>query len=189
MNFIANNQYLCKNFITFMKFFFSHLLVLFIISVNAQENSSVVDTVYSNQNGKGLFTIEQDQPIKSNIKISIAENCKNEYAKKHKKIVITDNDIKKVSSADKCSITPKIMGYKIQIFYTKSRAEADKIEKEFNAKFSDFSSEIKYLQPDFKVLVGDYLSKNSANRDFTRLRRTYPSSFLIQFPVRCRTAK
>ena len=80
------------------------------------------------------------------------------------------------------------MGYKIQIFYTKDRAKAEKIQSEFNAKFPNLSSEIKYLQPDFKVLVGDYLTKNSAGKDFNRLKRVYPGSFIIQFPVRCRTA-
>ena len=172
-----------------MKYFFLPFLVFFsFFMTNAQEISTEIDTLYINTNTSGRFTIEQNTENKTLTKKYIDENCRKEWAKKNKKIVITESDINKVAAADKCTITPKIMGYKIQIFYTKDRNQAEKVKSEFDEKFSNLSSEIKYLQPDFKILVGDYLSKKSASRDFSRLKRMYPSSFLIQFPVRCRVA-
>ncbi len=176
-----------------MNFSFTKLFLFFLLFfswLNGQDTGGVstVDTLFIDSTGKGSFTIDYNENVKSLLKKSISETCVKKSVIKNTKVIITDSDIKKVHSADKCIITPKIMGYKIQVFYTKDRLKAEKIKEEFSSKFPNLTSEVKYLQPDFKVLIGDYLSKNSAASDFSKIKRQYSSSFLIQFPVRCRIA-
>ncbi len=163
---------------------------LFCYDFKAQtlNNKIVIDTLYQNEYNKGLFTIEQDLEIKNNLEKYKLLSCNSKNTIKNK-IIIRKEDIANVPMADKCILTPKIMGYKIQIHYTKDRGIADKVKGEFNYSYPSLASEVKYLQPDFKVLVGDYLSKKSASVYLNKIKRKYSGAFIIPFPVRCRIAE
>ncbi len=95
----------------------------------------------------------------------------------------------KTENIDPCADNPKVMGYKIQILYSKSRSNAEGAISEFNNEFPGFSTEMKYIAPDYKVLVGDYFTKRSAAVDLARIKKKFPSSFLVNWRVWCRKAK
>lgn len=88
-----------------------------------------------------------------------------------------------------CKRYPKVLGYKIQVFYTKDRAKSIAFQNTFRRKFPYIAPEMVYARPDFKVLVGDYLTRKSAYRDLRKIKDKYPGSFLVQWRVWCRKAK
>lgn len=95
---------------------------------------------------------------------------------------------KKLSPADKCATQQKIMGYKIQIFYTKDRDAANKVKNDFSRQFPSLTAELIYASPDYRILVGDYFTRSSASPDLRRIQKSYPSAFSVQWRVWCRKA-
>ncbi len=90
---------------------------------------------------------------------------------------------------DPCANNPKVMGYKIQLMYSKNRNNARDAMNEFNANFAGFTPEMAYNPPDYKVLVGEYFTKRSAAMDLARIKKKFPSAFLVAWRVWCRKAK
>jgi hypothetical protein len=95
---------------------------------------------------------------------------------------------KKLTAADKCATQQKIMGYKIQIFYTKDRDAANKVKDDFANSFPGLTPELIYASPDYRILVGDYFTRQSASSDLRRIQRSYPAAFPVQWRVWCRKA-
>lgn len=93
------------------------------------------------------------------------------------------------NAADYCVRHNKVMGYKIQIFYTKDRNAANKVKDEFASKFPGITPEMVYASPDYRILVGDYFTRKSAAPDLRQIRRSFPSAFAVQWRVWCRKAK
>jgi len=95
---------------------------------------------------------------------------------------------KKLTPADKCATQNKIMGYKIQIFYTKDRSAAEKVKNDFAKQYPSLTPELIYASPDYRILVGDYFTHQSANQDLRKIQRAYPAAFPVQWRVWCRKA-
>ena len=91
--------------------------------------------------------------------------------------------------SDPCAGKTQMPGYKIQVYYSKNRAQADRVKREFEANFPSFSTEIVYMSPDYRVLVGDYFTKSSANTDIRKIKSKYNSAFAMQYRILCRRAK
>ncbi len=106
-----------------------------------------------------------------------------------KSIHVTCAQPKPPAKVDPCVNNPKIMGYKIQIMYSKNRNSASSAIQQFSAEFPGISPELSYSQPDYKVLVGDYFTKRSAAMDLSRIKKSFPGAFLVQWRVWCRKAK
>lgn len=94
----------------------------------------------------------------------------------------------KLTPADKCATQQKIMGYKIQIFYTKDRSAAEKVKNDFARQFPSLTPELIYASPDYRILVGDYFTRQTAGNDLRKVQRTYPAAFPVQWRVWCRKA-
>lgn len=156
------------------------LLLLFFTSIviSAQEK---IDTIIIQEKGK--LTIELDEKINNIITAKEKETCVIATPKTVKK------DTNKANSSDPCANQNQINGFKIQIYYSKNRSDADKIKNEFERAYPGMSAQVAYFAPDYRVLVGDYFSKNSANPDIRRLKSKYNSSFAIPYKVLCRKAK
>ncbi len=151
-----------------MKDFLFILLGLTFIFTSAQyrENDSI--------SGGSLY-IKGSPKIDSLVQKTIEITCKNAN---------TESLIK-----DPCAEHPKVMGYKIQIMYSKNRSSARKAMEKFTAVFPDFTPEMNYNAPDYKVLVGDYFTKKSAAFDLARIKKEFPTSFLVAWRIWCRKAK
>lgn len=95
---------------------------------------------------------------------------------------------KPLSPADRCAKQNKIMGFKIQIFYTRDRNAANKVKNDFSRQHPSLTPELVYASPDYRILVGDYFNRKSAQADLRRIQKSYPSAFTVQWRVWCRKA-
>lgn len=126
----------------------------------------------------GKVSIDLDKRLENLVKSKEQKVCK-------KNVYVPP---KKLTAADKCATQQKIMGYKIQIFYTKDRAAADKVKNDFARQHPNLTPELIYASPDWRILVGDYFTRQSANSDLRRIQKSYPSAFAVQWRVWCRKA-
>ena len=162
-----------KNYIAFICF------VILSVFSNAQEK---IDTVIIHNNG--TLKIELDERINQVISIKEKTSCPVVVKK-----VVEKKETRKASASDPCAYQTQLNGFKIQIYYSKNRAEADKVKNEFERSYPNLSAQVVCFAPDYRVLVGDYFTKSSAAPDIRKLRSKYNSSFAIPYKVLCRRAK
>ena len=155
----------------------SLILVSFGLSAQNAENDTTQLFVKNTANG-GEFNMNTNKEIAALLKAKEKKVC-------NKTIY---SPPKKLTPADKCATQQKIMGYKIQIFYTKDRDAANKVKDDFAKSFPGLTPELIYASPDYRILVGDYFTRQSANSDLRRIQRTYPAAFPVQWRVWCRKA-
>ena len=97
---------------------------------------------------------------------------------------------KELSRAEICRRNPRIMGYKIQLSVVKSNEEAREVGMYFRRRFPNMKVEIDAsLRPNYKVMAGSYVSKQSAAADLARIRQYFGSAIAIQYRVFCVEAK
>ena len=103
------------------------------------------------------------------------------------KIVVPEREL---SQAEICRRNPRIMGYKIQLAVVKSNEEAREVGMYFRRRFPNMKVEIDAsLRPNYKVMAGSYLTKQSAAGDLARIRQYFKSALAIQYRVFCVEAK
>ncbi|MBP7982342.1 MAG: SPOR domain-containing protein [Kaistella sp.] len=103
------------------------------------------------------------------------------------KIVVPE---KELTQAEICRRNPRIMGYKIQLAVVKSNDEAREVGMFFRRRFPNMKVEIDAsLRPNYKVMAGSYLTKQSAAADLARIRAHFKSAIAIQYRVFCVEAK
>lgn len=75
-----------------------------------------------------------------------------------------------------------VSGYRIRIYSNLGNSARDE-SQDTKAKFYELFSEIpiyrEYDSPYFKVYVGDYRTKIDALNDFKRIKRYFPSAFIV----------
>lgn len=127
-------------------------------------------TKIANNPGKNWNTDDDDSPKTTTPKINIPE--------------------KELSRAEICRRNPRIMGYKIQLSVVKSNEEAREVGLYFRRRFPNMKVEIDAsLRPNYKVMAGSYVSKQSATADLSRIRQYFGSAIAIQYRVFCVEAK
>lgn len=103
------------------------------------------------------------------------------------KIYVPERELTK---AEICRRNPRIMGYKIQLAVVKSNEEAREVGMYFRRRFPNMKVEIDAsLRPNYKVMAGSYLSKQTANSDFSSVKNTFKDARLIPYRVFCVEAK
>jgi hypothetical protein len=152
------------------------LLVMgFCIGQNSERESL---TLVNDSITRGNLTIDIDSRLSELINFSDKKDCPN----------LKLEPPRKLTPAEKCVNQNKIMGYKIQILYTKDREAAEKVKNDFARQNPGYTAELVYLAPDYRVLVGDYFTRKSAGPDLRKIQRTYPAAFTVQWRVWCRKA-
>lgn len=97
---------------------------------------------------------------------------------------------KELSRAEICRRNPRIMGYKIQIAVVKSNEEAREVGMYFRRRFPNMKVEIDAsLRPNYKVMAGSYISKQSAAADLSKIKQYFKSALSVQYRVFCVEAK
>lgn len=97
---------------------------------------------------------------------------------------------KELTQAEICRRNPRIMGYKIQLAVVKSNEEAREVGLFFRRRFPNMKVEIDAsLRPNYKVMAGSYLTKQSAAADLAKIRAHFKSAMAIQYRVFCVEAK
>ena len=81
-------------------------------------------------------------------------------------------------------------GYRVRIFFDNkqtARVESEETLKKFESLYHDVSAYRTYANPYFKVTVGDFRTKSEAFRLLERIKREFPSAFVVKesivFPV------
>jgi hypothetical protein len=77
---------------------------------------------------------------------------------------------------------PKISGFRIRIYSdlgTHAREESENVKAEFYEKFPEIPVYREYDDPYYKVYVGDFRSKIEAIKSLKKIRREFPSAFVI----------
>jgi hypothetical protein len=69
--------------------------------------------------------------------------------------------------------------YKIQI-HNGNRADAYKAQTEFRNSFSDWSSEIVYEPPNFKIWVGNFRTRLEADRTLKSIKQKFSGAFIFK---------
>ena len=97
---------------------------------------------------------------------------------------------KELSKAEICRRNPRIMGYKIQLAVVKTNEEAREVGMYFRRRFPNMKVEIDAsLRPNYKVMAGSYLTKQTAAIDLAKIRAHFKSAIAIQYRVFCVEAK
>jgi|GEM_PF-913931 len=76
-------------------------------------------------------------------------------------------------------------GARIQVFYSKSRSEAEQKLSEAKTLFPNLYANLIYNSPDYKVQVGYFESREAAESTLRKARRDFPASFIFEETVRC----
>ncbi|MBO5418500.1 MAG: SPOR domain-containing protein [Bacteroidales bacterium] len=95
-----------------------------------------------------------------------------------------------VSSSLKAHISANnnrtISGYRVRIFFDNkqtARVESEEALKKFNVLYPGIAAYRTYANPYFKVTVGDFRTKSEAMEMLTRIRREFPSAFVVKESV------
>ena len=164
--------------------------VIFLLAINNLDAQQVVknDTI----SGTPL-SISMDKKV-DDLLGNLEEKCltgnspKNDAPKTTvPKIVVPE---KELTQAEICRRNPRIMGYKIQLAVVKSNDEAREVGLFFRRRFPNMKVEIDAsLRPNYKVMAGSYLTKQSAAADLAKIRAHFKSAIAIQYRVFCVEAK
>lgn len=81
-------------------------------------------------------------------------------------------------------------GYRVRIFFDNrqtARIESEEMLEKFESMYHDVKAYRTYVNPYFKVTVGDFRTKSEAMELLSRIKRDFPSAFVvkenIEFPV------
>jgi len=70
-------------------------------------------------------------------------------------------------------------GFRVQIFMGSNRTDAYNSQAKFNDLYPDIKSYIIYIEPDFKVKVGDFRTRLEASRLMEQLRKQFTSLIIL----------
>ena len=77
-----------------------------------------------------------------------------------------------------------MMGYRVQVLSTTDYTEADSISQTLNKKYPD-EVFVEFLAPNYKVRVGNFISRFEAEEQRKYLRRAgYKTAWIIRTPVK-----
>lgn len=76
-----------------------------------------------------------------------------------------------------------ISGYRIRVFYDNSpqaRSRSESIENSLMEQYPEHKVYRSFESPNYKVLIGNFRSKDEALRIFNALKKTYPTAYIIK---------
>jgi len=72
-----------------------------------------------------------------------------------------------------------VSGFRVQIFSGLERQQAYAEQSKFKVHFPAYSSYISYVQPNYRVRVGDFRTRLEAEKFINELKRYYSSLFIF----------
>ncbi len=70
--------------------------------------------------------------------------------------------------------------YKIRI-YSGDRSGAENTKSQANSLFGDWPTLMEYETPNYKIYVGNFLSRLEADRALLKVKKSYPSALILFF--------
>ena len=83
----------------------------------------------------------------------------------------------------KGNATKNISGYRIRVFYDNSpqaRVRSEAIVNTMETLYPEHKVYRSFESPNYKVLLGNFRSKDEALRVFNQLKKTYPTAYIIK---------
>jgi len=74
----------------------------------------------------------------------------------------------------------KINGYRIKIYFGKSKEEAQQVKNRFQSKFPDIPAYDDYQLPNFIVVAGNFRTRLDALRYIKKIKPDFPTCFIIK---------
>ena len=73
-----------------------------------------------------------------------------------------------------------IDGYRIQLVASSTRKNAQNVYNEFTTSFPDVSAYLSYMEPTFRVRVGNFKNRIDAYRFLMRIQYQFPGAFITK---------
>src|SRR5690606_12007507 len=73
----------------------------------------------------------------------------------------------------------KVRGFRVQIFSGSSRREAENVQQSFQSQNSEINAYLDYVEPNYRVKVGDFTSRSAATEYMRQLRGRYNNVFVF----------
>lgn len=80
----------------------------------------------------------------------------------------------------KTEINKEAVNFKIQIYSGRSRVGATNSRKEYLENYSDWSTDMHFDYPNYKLWIGDFKTKIEADRALIRIKKTFPDAFITK---------
>ena len=81
------------------------------------------------------------------------------------------------------AIDHRVEGYRIQVFFesgNNSKTKAEEFKEKFNEEFPETKAYVSFKEPFYRVRVGDFKTKFSADRALNEIRKEYPNAWVIK---------
>ena len=82
--------------------------------------------------------------------------------------------------------TDEIKGYRIQIISDNNRARVYEEKAKVYQQFSEFKTYLKYVQPYYKLRIGDFKTRLEARNYLEKVIRSFPSAFVVFDDIKVR---
>ncbi len=123
--------------------------------INNNEDRTIFETLESQEAGQGRVVVEQPFSVKSLVNEQIDFNSK--FIGSH--------------------------GYRVQVGFfsgNKGREAAYNTKSDIVTKLPDYDTYIVFLQPYFKVRIGDFFTKSQALSALQEIKELYPNAFIVE---------
>ncbi|MCE7863814.1 MAG: hypothetical protein DYG99_09765 [Bacteroidetes bacterium CHB5] len=77
-------------------------------------------------------------------------------------------------------------GYTIQIYSGQNREQAMEAKKKMTTELPEYTANLEYHQPKFRVTIGKYYTKLEANSDLVKLRKSFSAAILVPEKIQVR---
>jgi PBP1b-binding outer membrane lipoprotein LpoB len=77
-------------------------------------------------------------------------------------------------------------GYTIQIYSGQNREQAMEVKKKMTAELPEYTANLEYQQPKFRVVIGKYFTKLEAHTDLVKLRKSFSAAILVPEKIQVR---
>lgn len=78
----------------------------------------------------------------------------------------------------------EVMGYRIQLYNGMSQTKAENIQGGFNMLFPDIPTQLFYIQPEWKVQVGNFRTKLEAKKALLKIREEFEGAFDLKTKIK-----
>ena len=72
-----------------------------------------------------------------------------------------------------------VQGFTIQVYSGTSREKANQVKRQIYHTVPNVEPEIKYIQPNYKVQVGQFVERLEAQKTYSTLKKEFPSALII----------
>ena len=143
-----------------MKFILSIISILLVQSITAQDNWRIYSDKSDSEVPENQIQLEEEDSVISEGSLTIHSDPRIDSL---------------ILSLD--ANPPSVKGYRVEIFFGK-RKDAENVKSEFLKFYDVWPIYIVWQQPNFKVQIGNFMTKLQAEKAQQDIRSHYPNSYI-----------